>query len=377
MTEYMDKIDILTTDAQLAALTGELAGESAIAIDLEADSMHNYREKVCLVQVSTLQRTVLIDPLAVSNLNPLRPVLENRAIRKIFHAADYDLRCLKRDFNLNVHNLFDTMISAQLLGEERIGLADLLRKYFDVELDKKYQRADWSQRPLTAGMIRYAAEDTGHLHRLVELFEARLKTLGRMSWANEEFSLMEEVRFAENHGPLCLRFKGAATLSRRELGVLQKLLLWREREGERLNRPVYKVIGNPQLLELAQRKSQDKVALLGIEGLTERLVDRYGSELLAAVGEGLALPEDELPQFPRTPRKIKDPDLDERVKVLKQWRQQAATEYALDPGVLINNAALEALAQTCPRTPADLDRVAGLKNWQKEELGTGLLGALA
>jgi len=373
----MENIDILTTNAQLAGFAGELSEESAIAVDLEADSMHNYREKVCLIQISTLQRTVLIDPLAVSNLTPLRPVLEDMTIRKIFHAADYDLRCLKRDFNLSVRNLFDTMISAQLLGEERIGLADLLRKYFAVELDKKYQRADWSQRPLTAEMIRYAAEDTRHLHRLMELFETRLKNLGRLKWATEEFVLMEDVRFAENGGPLCLRFKGAATLPRRELGILEKLLQWREEEGERLNRPVYKVIGNSPLLELAQRKSQDKEALLGIEGLPPRLTERYGSALLTAVGEGLALPEEELPQFPRSPRKVKDPGLDERIKRLKQWRQQAASDYALDPGVLINNTALEAMAQVNPRSWAELERVAGLKSWQKEELGAGLLGALA
>jgi ribonuclease D len=373
----MEKIDILTNDAQLATLAGDLTGSSAIAVDLEADSMHNYREKVCLIQISTLQRTVLIDPLAVNNLSPLRPILENPAIRKIFHAADYDLRCLKRDFNLSVRNLFDTMISAQLLGEERIGLADLLRKYFAVELDKKYQRADWSQRPLSAEMIRYAAADTCHLHHLMKLFEARLQELGRMHWAIEEFAMMEDVRFAENGGPLCLRFKGAATLPRRELGVLEKLLLWREGEGERLNRPVYKILGNSPLLELARRKPQDKEALRGIEGLPPRLTDRYASALLAAVDEGLSLSEDKLPNLPRSPRKVKDPGLEERIKALKQWRQQAAADYALDPGVLINNAALEATAQINPRSLADLEGVTGLKNWQKQELGTGLLSALA
>jgi ribonuclease D len=348
-----------------------------IAVDLEADSMHNYQEKVCLIQVSTPHRTVLIDPLAVPDLSPLQPVLANRAIRKIFHAADYDLRSLKRDFGLNVHGLFDTMISAQLLGEERIGLADLLRKHFAVELDKKYQRADWSQRPLPVEMVRYAAEDTCHLHRLVELFEARLQELGRMSWATEEFALMEDVRFAENDGPLCVRFKGAGVLTRRELGVLEELLQWREQEGDRLNRPVYKILGNGPLMELARRIPTDKDALNGIEGLPSRMVDRYGSVLLAAVATGLAIPEADLPKFPRLPRRDKDARFEERVKALKQWRQQVASEYALEPGVLINNAALEALAQFQPQSAADLDAVVGLKNWQKKELGAGLLNVLS
>jgi ribonuclease D len=269
------------------------------------------------------------------------------------------------------------MISAQLLGEERIGLADLLRKYFGVELDKKYQRADWSQRPLSVEMIRYAAEDTCHLHRLVELFEGRLQALGRMSWATEEFALMEDVRFAENGGPLCLRCKGAGVLNRRELGVLEKLLQWREREGQQLNRPVYKILGNGPLLELARRIPTDKDALHGIEGLPPRLVDRYGSILLAAVNEGLMIAENDLPKFPRQLRRDKDPGFDERVKVLKQWRQKAASEYAIEPGVLINNAVLETLAQVQPQSIQDLDAIVGLKNWQKIELGAGLLRVLA
>lgn len=192
----MEHIEILTTNAQVAELAGLLASETTIAIDLEADSMHNYQEKVCLIQVSTQQRTVLIDPLAATDLSPLRPVLADPAIRKIFHAADYDLRSLKRDFDLEINGLFDTMICAQFLGEERVGLADLLRKFFSVHLDKKFQRADWSQRPLPDEMVRYAAEDTRHLHRLVDIFEERLIAAGRLDWCTEEFALMEQVRFA-------------------------------------------------------------------------------------------------------------------------------------------------------------------------------------
>ena len=373
----MEQIEILTTNAQVAELAGLLAAETTIAIDLEADSMHNYQEQVCLIQVSTLQRTVLIDPLTAPDLSPLQPVLADPAIRKIFHAADYDLRSLKRDFNLEINGLFDTMICAQLLGEERVGLADLLRKYFGVELDKKFQRADWSQRPLPAEMVRYAAEDTRHLHRLVALFEERMVALGRMGWGKEEFALMEQVRFSENDGPLCLRFKGAGVLTRRELGVLEKLMQWREQEGARHNRPVYKVLGNKSLLDLAQRMPTDMGHLRGIDGLSPRLIERYGRTLLDAVRDGLTLPEAELPQLPRQPRRAKDPGLDDRVKALKNWRKKEAASYALEPGVLINNTALEALALAMPRSVADLDDVVGLKNWQKQVLGESLLDALA
>jgi len=374
----MEQIEILTSNDQVVELAKLLAKEMTIAVDLEADSMHNYQEQVCLIQVSTERKTVLIDPLAATDLSPLHAVFSNPEIRKIFHAADYDLRSLKRDFDLTIDGLFDTMISAQLLGEERIGLADLLRKYFSVELDKKYQRADWSQRPLPVEMVRYAAEDTRHLHRLVEIFEQRLEEKGRISWATEDFALMEDVRFSEVNGPLCLRFKGAGTMSPRELGVLEKLLQWREKEGERLNRPVYKVMGNKSLQALAQRMPRDKANLKGIEGLSPRLIERYGRALMAAVREGLETAEAELPKFPRLPRRGgKDPSIEERVKTLKKWRQKQAARLELDPGVLINNAALESLAAANPQSAEALDQVAGLKNWQKQELGESLLATLA
>lgn len=372
----MENTRILTTDVEISALAKHLAQETEIAIDLEADSLHNYREKICLIQVSTVDKTILIDPLAVTNLDPLKPVLANPAITKIFHAADYDLRSLKRDYDININGLFDTMISAQLLGEERIGLADLLLKFFGVELDKAFQKADWSKRPLPADMIAYAANDTRYLHRLKALLSERLEALGRMSWVREECSLLEEVRFAENGGPLCLRFKGAGTLSRRELGVLESLLQWREREGEKRNRPVYKVLGNKPILELAKRMPQAEQGMRGIEGLPPRLLQKFGKVLLAEIARGKKITEENLPLFPRQPRKSKDPARENRFKALKKWRELEADKYDLSPGVLINNTALEALAQARPTTLKELNKISEIKNWQKEELGEGLLHAL-
>lgn len=373
----MKQIEILTQDAQVGDLADALSQEETIAVDLEADSLHNYREKICLVQISTPQHNLLIDTLALGNLDPLKPVFADPRIRKIFHAADYDLRSLKRDFDLSVHGLFDTMICAQLLGEARIGLADLLDKYCGVTLDKKYQKADWSRRPLPEEMIRYAAADTAYLHHLAELFRVRLEALGRMGWVTEECALLESVHFAENSGPLAIRIKGAGLLSRRELGVLECLLQWREAEGARRNRPVYKIIGNKPLLELARRLPRNQEALKGIEGLPPRLVDRYGRALLTAVDRGRELAEDALPHYPRQPRRPKDPAREKRFQALRQWREQQAAAYALDPGVLINNTALDALAEARPQTRADLDRVAALKEWQKTELGEGILNVLS
>lgn len=373
----MPDTPILTTTAQVAELAAELGRETAIAVDLEADSMHCYQEKVCLLQFSTPHRTVLVDPLAGADLAPLRGVLAAPTIRKIFHAADYDIRCLHRDFAIEVRGLFDTMISCQFLGEEKVGLADVLGKYFGVQLDKQFQRADWAQRPLSPGMIRYAAEDTRHLHGLVELLEERLREKGRLEWVAEEFELLEKVRHGENSGPMFLRLKGAGTLDRRALAVAEELLQWRDGESRRRDSPPFKVLGTQPLIALASRQPQESSGLVGIDGLPPRLVERYGRELLSAVASGLAVPAEQLPRYPRSERPVRDPEVEARTSRLKEWRKAKAAELEIDPGVIINNALLEELARRQPRTPAALAEVPGLKRWQQRELGAGLLQALA
>ncbi len=367
---------ILTTTAQIAEFAAELEKHSVIAVDLEADSMHNYREKVCLLQFSTPEKTVLIDPLAGADLSLLRPVLADPQVRKIFHAADYDIRCLARDFAIEINGLFDTMISSQFLGEEKFGLADVLRKYFAVELDKQYQRADWSKRPMSEGMIRYAAEDTSHLHRLVAELEGQLLEKGRLEWVQEECALLEKVRFAVHEGPLFLRSKGAGTLDRRQLAVLENLLQWRDREAQRRDCPLYKVLGNKSLLQLAKLQPVERKKLSAVEGLSPRLIDRYGGKILCAVGLALDLPETDLPVYPRVARRMKDPQVEKRMNKLKDWRKKVAAQLELDPGVLINNALLDELARKQPRVEQDLGEISLLKNWQRQVLGEGILRTL-
>lgn len=368
-------IPILTTTAEVTELAEELAREPAIAVDLEADSMHSFREKVCLLQFSTPGATVLLDPLAGADLSALAPVLADPGIRKIFHAADYDLRCLYRDFGFTVRGLFDTMVACQFLGEEKVGLADVLGKHYGVTLDKQYQRADWSLRPLSAEMVRYAAEDTRHLHRLAAQLEERLQEKGRLGWVAEEFSLLEQVRFAEADGPLFLRAKGASALDRRQLAVLEALLQWRTGEAQRRDCPPFKVLGNASLIELAKNAPKSLQGLVGIEGISPRLVDRYGRQLLQAVEAGMAVPENDLPVFPRGERREKDPDAERRFKQLREWRQKQAEKLSMEPGVLINNATLEEIARRRPASIAALAEVSGLKSWQREAFGAELLRA--
>jgi ribonuclease D len=368
---------ILIDEASVARLAERLHKEQAIAVDLEADSLHSYREKVCLLQFSTPSETVLVDPLAVPDLSALAPVLADPAVRKIFHAADYDIRCLYRDFGFEIRGLFDTMIACQLLGEEKIGLADVLRKYFDIELDKRYQRADWSQRPLEEGMVRYAAEDTRHLHRLAGILEGRLADKGRLGWAREEFALLERVRHGEQSGPLFLRVKKAGTLDRRQLAVLESLLQWRDGEAKRRDCPPFKVVGNTPLFELARIMPDSLRAAAGVEGLSPKLLRRYGDAMLEAVEAGREVSPERLPAYPRGEPRVRDPEVDRLVTALKQWRTAVAAELEMDPGVLINNSLLEEIARVRPRKPADLEGLPAMKDWQRRELGEGIIAVLS
>ncbi len=367
---------ILTKTEEIESLAAELSQFKVIAVDLEADSMHHYQEKVCLIQVTAGEETVLVDPLDGADLSSLRPVMADSKIRKIFHAADYDVRCLARDFDIDIVGLFDTMISCQFIGEEKFGLADVLGKYYGLKLDKKYQRADWTKRPMSREMIQYAAGDTEYLQRLVGILEEKLVTLGRREWVVEECSLLEKARFATLDGPRCLRFKGAGKLSRRQLGLLEGLLMWRDQEAQRRDLPHFKVLGNKTLLHLATQPLAGIHSLTGIEGLSPRLVDRYGKALMQAVEQGNALDDASLPSFPRAERREKDLAAEKRFMGLKEWRQKAAAGLELDPGVLINNATLELVARANPQDEQALSLLGALKNWQLGELGAGILRAI-
>ena len=371
----MTTIPMITTPAGLAELAGRLSQEPLVACDLEADSLHHYREKVCLIQFSTPGFSALVDPLAVTDLSPLTPVMADPEIRKIFHGADYDIRSLHRDFGIEVENLFDTMIACQFLGEKEIGLAACLKKRFGVELDKQYQKADWSKRPLSPEMLAYAVEDTTLLIRFYGEVVEELRVKGRLAWVEEECTVLQGVRIAvRGDDPLFLRFKGAAKLEPRALAVLEELLRFRDEQAQRLDRPPFKVIGNEALAELATKRPRLPADLTGIPGLSEKLVQRLGSGLLKAVERGCSVPAARLPRYPFTPRPPKDPRKEERLRLLKGWRERKAGELVMEPGILANNLLLEGLAGLPDGAdPGDVIP----RRWQRELFGTEVEVVLA
>ncbi len=369
----MSQTPLLTTSAEVADLARSLSSHSVIAVDLEGDSMHSYQEKVCLLQFSWGKEAALLDPLAGADLSPLHEPRANVDICKIFHAADYDIRCLARDFSFQIRGLFDTMTAAQLLGEPRVGLGDILHKYFGVEMDKRYQRADWSKRPLSAEMRHYAAEDTRYLEDLMGILCHKLEEKERLWWAEEEFRLLEQVRFSPQQGAACLQVKGAATLNPRQLETLEQLILWRNAQAQKRDYPVYKVMSNKALLALATAMPRSEAQLDSVAEVPAKLRQRYAEVILESVAIALERPQQELPVPPQRRRREVDPAAEERFKRLKHWRSKKAQELELDPGILVNNSILMQVAYLQPRHSSELEQIEGMRNWQRQVLGPDLL----
>jgi ribonuclease D len=297
----------------------------------------------------------------------------------VFHDADYDLRALDRDYQFNARRIFDTRVAAQLLGEPSVGLAALLGKHFGVQMNKKLQRADWSTRPLTAEMITYAAADTSHLTRLRDLLADRLGAAHRLSWAQEEFVHLEQLRWTapsseESH----LRLKGARTLPPAARSVLRALHTWREQRAQLLDRAPFRILPNEALLAVARAMPRSTREMHAIHGLPGALARRYGSELLAAVDAGLAAPIVPTAEPGRSPRAKPDPALESRLERLKQLRHRRARELGLEPGVLCPNGTLAAIARSAPTNAKALGDVVELRRWQVEALGAAaILAGLA
>lgn len=371
-------LTLVESPAALEEALAELKREPLLAVDTEAASFHRYHDRVYLVQVSSRSRTIIVDPLAAGDLAPFGRVLADPNVEVVFHDADYDLRLLDQQYGFGATRLFDTRIAAQLLNEPGIGLAALLEKYLGVSLDKRFQRADWSLRPLSADMLRYAAADTRHLPELRDILRERLVEQERLRWAEEEFSLLEQVRWGASDGeaPGYLRVKGAKALRGRSLAALRELYQWRDEAAARSDRAAFRIMNTEPLIEIAKTLPTDVAGLRAIRGVGADLVERRGREMLAAVQRAMALPEEDLPRIERAPRRIPDPALDARVEQLKAKRNELALRFGLAPGVLCPNATLEAIARAMPRSLSELRAITGVRQWQAAALGEELLAAV-
>jgi len=373
--------ELIEKAADLRALCRHLEKERVVAFDTEADSFYHYFDKTCLVQVADRKQNWLIDPLALggaTELAPLAPIFASPDIRKVFHAAEYDIYILKRDFGFEFMNLFDTMVSAQLLGYPSVGLAALAERHFDVSLPKDEQRSDWSVRPLTGSQLSYAAADVVYLIRLADKLERELRKAKRLNWAQEEFAALTRRAWpAREFDKLgYLKIKGARGLDPQSLAVLRELYLLRDSRARKLDRPPFKVLGNRALLEIAQRRPESEEELGCIKGVTDLILRRMGRDLVAAVAKGAKKSHGPIPKTVGGSRRRMDRRTERRLLVLKRWRTERATALAMDPGVFAPNSALEAISWQNPTAVEELTELRELKGWFVREFGTDVVEAL-
>jgi ribonuclease D len=363
-------------------LRAELAGVRRLALDCEAAGFHRYSDRLCLVQLSTERGTWVIDPLAFDASELLRDALERAETTVVMHGADFDLRLLRRDLDIGLTGLFDTQIAAQLLGVEGLGLSALLEARLDVRLSKKYQRADWAERPLSDAMLDYAADDTRYLLQLADLLKADLVAAGRASWAEEECRALERAAEAtepaEREDPV-VRVRGARRLSARQVTALREALEWRDEIARMRDRAPFRIVSDGPLIDAVAAAPREARELSDIKGFPTRMAKEEGAELVRRLQRVAGLPDTELRPYPKPSRRgpgRPTPETEDLAEQLKRIRNRRATEVGLPKGTLLANAVVLDVARAAPRTIEDLSSIEGMRGWKVEILGSDFLAAI-
>ena len=368
---------IVDTAAGLEKAVSALEKEKFIAVDLEADSMYHFKEKVCLIQLATEKTSVVVDPLQVNNFSLFSPLFSNPDIQKIFHGADYDVRSLYRDFKIKINNLFDTELACRFLGIKETGLKAVLKMFFEINIEKKYQKKDWSKRPLSEKMIEYASKDVIYLQPLAKILIDKLEEIDRLSWVLEECKILSKVRpILSDEEPLFLKFKGAGRLKSKSLAVLEALLQYRKSVEEKKDKPLFKIIGNDSIMKIATARPETLRRLKRSKALSGRQISMYGNDLIQVVAGALKITEHELPVYPRKTVSAMPYKVFERIKVLKSWRDSKAIALDMDSGMLCNNALITAIAVKNPEDRKSMGTIKEMKNWQKTAFGREIITVL-
>ena len=362
---------LITQPQPLAEMLHRLMAEPAVGVDTESDSLYVYREKVCLVQLSIPDVDYIVDPLAPGlSLEPLGKLFAAPGVVKVFHAAEYDVMCLKRDASFQFRNLFDTMWAARILGWPQFGLATILQERFGVQMDKRWQRHNWGQRPLERAALAYARLDSHYLVRLQAIQVQELNASGLIEQACETFDQVAKTQPAprEAHPDDFWRIKGAWDLPPRSQAILRELFTLREKEARQRDCPPFKVMGDKTLIALAQARPYHRQDLERLAGMSPLQIKRYGEKVIEAVARGMAA------SIPRAPRSSPpDYGMLSRYERLRAWRKQVAASRGVEPDVIVSNAVLMAVAQRQPRTPQELDGIEGLGPWRLKTFGQQLV----
>ena len=366
---YTDLVQPITQTAALGELAEKLRLQPVIAVDTESNSLYAFKERVCLVQISAGGVDWLVDPLALGELSPLAPLFANDKIEKIFHAAEYDVICLKRDFGFRFANLFDTLIAARILGRKEVGLGSLLQAEFGVEQDKRHQRANWGIRPLPPELLHYAEQDTRYLIPLRQRLGEQLQAKGLWELAQEDF---RRVCLIENHAleedDAWWRVPHANELTPQQAAVLQELYRYRDQVARMLDRPRFKVIGTETLFTLAQNCPGRTDDLRYLPGMTPPQVRRHGRAILQAVQRGL----DSKPLIFPHPKRPDERYLN-RLDRLREWRKAKGREMGVESDVVLPKDLMHALAEQAPHEAVALAQVLASAPWRLERWGEEIL----
>ncbi|GDX80086.1 ribonuclease D [Deltaproteobacteria bacterium] len=364
---------LVETPEELAECAAQLSRARVIGVDTESDSFHHYREKVCLIQVSDAHTDFVIDPLKVPDLSLLNPIFANPDIVKVFHGADYDVVCLKRDFGFTMRGIFDTMVSAQFLGFPKFGLADLIHKWWGWTIDKKWQRHDWAARPLLDEHLDYARGDSHWLPAMRDLFLMRLAKAGRLEHVIEECEALQEREWQRpRHDPADFyRVKGARQLDERGLHVLSAVYRYRDARAEEQDRPSFKVLPDDILLELAARRPATMDEMVGLFRRGAPFIRRYGEGLLAAIAAGVSS-EAPLPTMAEPVKRepgLRGQRAERLMGALKDWRNREVEQRGVPPIAVVSNNVLKELVRVAPRSREALALVPDLRRWQVQTYG--------
>jgi ribonuclease D len=367
---------LVADEDSLVRLVGALAEHPVVAVDTESNSLHAYRERVCLIQFSTPAGDYIVDPIRLQDLSALASFFANPDQQKVFHAAEYDLICLGRDYRFAFTNIFDTMSAARTLGWPQVGLAAILDTQFGVTMSKKHQRADWKRRPLTSEQLDYARLDTHYLAALREKQLQALMAAGLWAEAQEEFERLARPRLdtatAGTDPNAFWRVKGARELTPAQAAILQALFAYREQQAERIDRPPFKVMGEATLMELVRRAPRTPDQLHGLPGMTPDQIHRYAHGLLRAIQQGLEAPAQRAPQTEREPDEVQN-----RYDRLHTWRKDRARLRGVESDVILPRTALWDLARRPPSTPDDLAGITDFGPRRREMYGQEILALLS
>lgn len=365
-------------DDSLSALCARLRGAPRVSIDTEADSLHHYYEKVCLIQITVGNEHFIVDPLAGLKLDRLMELLGGCPL--ILHGADYDLRMLRRDFEFEAVKVFDTMIAAQLLGYEKFSLQALVERVHGVVLDKHGQKADWSRRPLTQDLLEYAHNDTAYLETVADKLRDELEAAGRLEWHSEMCD--ELIATIDTASRVTIdpdrqwRVKGWHSLkSRRAQAILRELWTWRDEEARRSDVPPFRVLGNEPMVQLATWAHENN-GFTHLPRLPRNCVGRRLRALRDAITRGRNTAEADQPLPLPVLRHEHVPDMDLHVKALRAVRDEFAAKLSIDPGLLLPVAMLNVIARVRPRDPSALVESCGLYGWQVDLLGEQIIAAV-